>query len=441
MEKYGHGPSTGQIQENARRVYTGFTPQDLKMSEEDKRVLRKLAEKVAALAATPAMAEKRELWRKLNMLEKIRPVVLCSPENGWNEIITEKQMQCNGKIARMWEMDLRKEIFWGEEMGDDKAVEPYFDVPCTISHDDWGVEITEHRTADQDGSKSWDPPIKDYDKDFDRLKMPTIDIDWETSRQSLEIAQDVFGDILTVRQKSVWWSSFGITREVIKLRGLMNLYNDFYEHPEGLKALMAFISKSNLAKLDYLEDNNLLHLNNDGTYIGSGGYGFTDELPQTDFDGRVRSIDLWGFTESQETVNVSPDHYEEFVFVHEKPIMARFGLTCYGCCEELHSRWHVVKNHHKLRRVSCSPWADIEKMSTFLKDQYILSLKPSPTPLSAPALDKEAIRQEIRRLLEATKDNVVELIMKDNHTIGKNPDNVVQWSRIAKEEAERVFKL
>ena len=121
--------------------------------------------------------------------------------------------------------------------------------------------------------------------------------------------------------------------------------------------------------------------------------------------------------------------------------MARFGLTCYGCCEELHSRWHVVKNHHKLRRVSCSPWADIEKMSTFLKDQYILSLKPSPTPLSAPALDKEAIRQEIRRLLEATKDNVVELIMKDNHTIGKNPDNVVQWSRIAKEEAERVFKL
>ena len=189
------------------------------------------------------------------------------------------------------------------------------------------------------------------------------------------------------------------------------------------------------------EENNLLHLNNDGTYIGSGGFGFTDELPRADFEGKVRTIDLWGFTESQETVNVSPEMYEEFVFPAEKPIMERFGLTCYGCCEELHSRWHVVKNHHNLRRVSSSPWSDVKKMSAFLEDRYILSLKPIPTPLSQPALDKESIRSEIRRLLELTKDNVVELIMKDNHTIGNKPENVVEWSRIAKEEAIRVAEM
>jgi hypothetical protein len=28
--------------------------------------------------------------------------------------------------------------------------------------------------------------------------------------------------------------------------------------------------------------------------------------------------------------------------------------------------------------------------------------------------------------------------MKDNHTIGGNPENVIAWCRIAKEEAERV---
>ena len=120
MENYGNGPSTGQIHTGARRISTMFKPEDLHMSTEDRQVLRKLAERVAAIAVRPEMTEKRELWRKLNSLEKIRPVVFCEPKNGWNEIITEKQMMCQGKMARHWEMDLRKEIFGGDEMGDDR---------------------------------------------------------------------------------------------------------------------------------------------------------------------------------------------------------------------------------------------------------------------------------------------------------------------------------
>jgi hypothetical protein len=30
----------------------------------------------------------------------------------------------------------------------------------------------------------------------------------------------------------------------------------------------------------------------------------------------------------------------------------------------------------------------------------------------------------------------VEIIMKDNHTIGRRPENVVRWCQIAKQEAE-----
>jgi hypothetical protein len=37
--------------------------------------------------------------------------------------------------------------------------------------------------------------------------------------------------------------------------------------------------------LDFLEKNNLLSLNNESTYVGSGGFGWTHELPQKDFDG------------------------------------------------------------------------------------------------------------------------------------------------------------
>jgi hypothetical protein len=28
-------------------------------------------------------------------------------------------------------------------------------------------------------------------------------------------------------------------------------------------------------------------------------------------------------------------------------------------------------------------------------------------------------------------------MMKDNHTLGNNPDNIVRWARIAREEAKK----
>jgi len=436
MQHYGNGPSTGLEQTAAGKIITGFKPADLEMSAEDRQVLRRLAERVAGIAAGTRMKEVRDLWKRINTLQKTRPAVFCDPENGWNELITEPQMECRGTLARRWEMDLRKEIFWGEEMGDDKPVEPFFDVPFTVSPDDWGVAPVYHKT-ETCGSYVWEAPIRDYETDLKRVHAPRFEIDQETSRGTLQIAHDVFAGLLTVRQKGLWWWSLGLTWPAATFRGLNNILIDFVDHPDELKELLATISRGYMEKLDYLEANGLLSLNNDGTYVGSGGYGFTDELPQKDFSGKVRCCDMWGFTESQETVNVSPAMYEEFVFPFEKPIMERFGLTCYGCCEPLHSRWKAVSRHHNLRRVSCSPWADLEKMAEWLEDKFILSLKPNPAALATPEIDEPAIRAGLRKALEVTKGCVVELIMKDNHTIGRRPENVVKWCRIAQEEARR----
>ncbi len=119
------------------------------------------------------------------------------------------------------------------------------------------------------------------------------------------------------------------------------------------------------------------------------------------------------------------------------PIMERFGLNCYGCCEPLYKRWHVVKQFPRLRRVSVSPWANVEKMAEYLGDAYIYSCKPSPAELARPAIDENRIRQGLRRVIEATRSCRLEIIMKDNHTIANNPENVRRWCRIAGEEAER----
>jgi len=75
-------------------------------------------------------------------------------------------------------------------------------------------------------------------------------------------------------------------------------------------------------------------------------------------------------------------------------------------------------------------------MSDQLKKDYIYSLKPSPTPLSTPVMDRETVVKELKEKLNITRDkNFVEIIMKDNHTIGRNPANVTEWVKLAREAA------
>ncbi len=172
--------------------------------------------------------------------------------------------------------------------------------------------------------------------------------------------------------------------------------------------------------------------------MGSGGLGWSDELPGAGFTGQVRTQDMWTLGESQESVGVSPRMFAELIFPYQLPLLERFGLTCYGCCEPVDNRWPILKQIPNLRRVSVSPWSDRAKMAENLGDRYIFSMKPNPASLAMETFDEERIRQGLRRDLQLAKGCHVEIIMKDNHTIRRDPSRVVKWVRIAREEAERV---
>ena len=43
---------------------------------------------------------------------------------------------------------------------------------------------------------------------------------------------------------------------------------DMFDNPEGVHRLMAFLRDGHAAKIDYLECNGLLSLNNEGDYVG-----------------------------------------------------------------------------------------------------------------------------------------------------------------------------
>jgi len=402
----------------------------------DRKILRTLAARVAELAALPEQETKRALWYRHNALKPTRPVIFCDPEGGWQEIIPESDLACEGDRARQWEFRLRQEIFWGASMGDDRVVEPYWDVGWEGERTDWGIKEIRDESSVEKGAYRIVASLPSYG-DLDKLHAPAITVDRPATERKLAEAREIFDGLLEVRHLGGWWWTLGMTWDVIKLRGIEQYMFDMYDEPENLHRLMSILSDGTLEMLDHLESENLLSLNNDGTYVGSGGFGYTDELPQKDFDGEhVRPMDMWGFCESQETVGVSPQLFEEFVFQYQLPIMERFGMNCYGCCEPLDKRWHVVKRFPRLRRVSCSPWVNTPDMAEQLGDRYIYSMKPNPADLAIPRMNEDRVRADLREAFRQTRDCRVECIMKDCHTIGNNPDNVIQWSRIAREEAE-----
>ncbi len=404
------------------------------ISSKDKQVLRDLASKISEFASRDIEEEKRSLWLAHNKLEKTRPLIFCDPENGWSEIISD-DMVCESDLARSWEWRLRKEIYWAEYICDDKVISPFFDTGHAHYDGDWGIKQRKYG-GENGGAYNWEAPIKSY-SDMDKMHYPEPTVDPVATENMLSLAKEVFNGLITVRLRTFWWWTLGITMTLIKLRGLQEMMLDMLERPEDLHRLMACLRDGNLYKLDTLEKNGWLSLNNDDAYVGSGGFGFTDELPQPDYSGRVRTMDMWGFGESQETLGVSPAQFEEFVFQYQLPILSRFGLNCYGCCEPLEDRWHIVKEIPRLRRVSVSPWADVDKMAENLGADYIFSYKPSPMPIAANSFDEDAIRKGLREVFEKTKGCRVEVVMKDNHTIANDPQRVVTWARIAREESER----
>ena len=411
----------------------GTLANNLVVSPADRRVLRGLAARVAELAARPIEREKRELWCRHNGLEATRPVIFCEPDTSWSEIIPPGALECEGGLTRRWELHLRQEIFWGSEIRDDRVVVPTFDVTHVYRESDWGMAPT--MTGGQDGgSYVWDAPLKRYE-DMGRLHYPRISVDYKATGCAFDLANETLGDLLTVRLKTAWWWTLGMTWTLVDIRGLEQMMLDMIDHPDDLHRLMAFLRDGHLAKLDFLQENGLLSLNTDGTYVGSGGFGWTDELPQTDFDGHVRTCDMWGFAESQETVGVSPGMFAEFVFQYQLPILQRFGLNCYGCCEPLDKRWHIVERVPHLRRVSISPWADKAKMAERLGDRYIYSMKPRPADLAWDSFDEEHIRAGLRQDLAATRNCRLEVIMKDITTVRNDPRRLVRWTQIAREEA------
>lgn len=406
----------------------------------DTAILRELAKRVAEIAADPVMDARKQLITQLNGLHAERPVIIAEIQGVLDEVLPLAALTCEGEWARGMERWLRQKIFYYEQVGDDSFILPRVYYGHVVRDSGYGVHEVTHRGDDGAGHGSicWDAPLQNLPEDLQKLHVRTFQYDAEATQQGKMLLEETFGGILEVVNRSWFWWTQGLTWEAIRLIGLEGLMLAMYDQPEGLHALMAFLRDDHLQRLDWFEQAGLLTLNNEDDYVGSGGVGCTDALPQADYQpgAGVRIKDLWGLSESQETVGVSPELFAEFIFPYQLPLISRFGLACYGCCEPIDSRWHYVKQIPNLRRVSISPWSNPAKMAEHLGANYIFSRKPNPSLISTTEWDEAIIRRELRETLRVTRGMNVELVMKDVHTLAQQPWRMGRWVQIAREVIE-----
>ncbi len=418
----------------------GETEDCVTCSDHDRSILRALGERKAAAAETKENAERRAAWYRHDEGPGGRPMVLAEIGGIRDEKrpVSEADLECRGEWARRLEWGLRTELYQFDVLRDDHVIEPWMNVGYRVEIGDYGVQPVVH-SGDRDGkmgARSWDPPLVDLDRDLAKLRPSEYHVDRQATHEEQTLLESVFSGVLPVRIRTSFYWTMGLTWRAIDLVGLEGLMLAMYDNPEGLHRLMAFLRDQHLAMAEWLEAEGLYTLNNENDYTGSGTMGYTRDLPAST-DGVVRTRDLWVLSESQETVGVGPEQFEEFVFPYQLAIVERFGRCYYGCCEPVHGRWHIIKRLPRLARVSVSPWADEELMADYLGDRYVYSRKPAPSLISTSAYDEVVVRRDIRRTLDVAKGCRIELIMKDVHTLNNAPERIARWVQIARKEVDR----
>ena len=412
------------------------------IGDNDRSTLRGLAERVAEIAALPVHKETAREWRRLNGLRKGRPLLFIN-EIPWHEMNVNDELtwRCQEDYCRSVEWELRSIIYQWEHMRGDMVVEPVFYSKLAIHDTGFGIHQEGELIAQSESggifAHGFRPQIND-EQDIEKIKVPVVTHDAEASERNYQTLVDLFGDILTIKKRGFVHQWFAPWDELIRWWDVQEALTDMMMRPELVHLAMDRLVNAYLARLRQEEELNLLSLT-DGNYrVGSGGLGYTDDLPAPGFDAQhVRTIDQWGCATAQIFSTVSPEMHEGFALQYERRWLEKFGINYYGCCEPLHDKLDVLASVPNLRKVSMSPWADVQKSVPKVAGKYVFSHKPSPAVFASDVYNPDQARKNLVDVLDRTDGCVVEVILKDISTVRDQPQRLWQWAEMAMETAEQ----
>ena len=406
----------------------------MSINVKDREILRELGKQVAEIAALPVQQETIKLWKALNGLKPIRGMVMID-QIPWHEMNVDDELtiQSEDGFCRGIEWHLRSTIYLWKHMRADMAVRPYVNIHKSIGGGGYGIGIIEetavsdprngvvgHRYIDQMSTE----------EDIMKIKMPTITHNEEATKQSLERAHEIFDGILEVRLQGAC-PSFAPWDSIVMWRGTDNMIIDLLDRPEFMHKIIGRATESSLSMLDQLEQKGLLGYDQDTIHC-TGAY--SDELPASGFDPQhSRAKDLWTCGMAQIFSTVSPEMHKEFWIDYAKKWYGRFGLGYYGCCEPLDEKIGVIRELPNVRKISMSPWVNLERGAENIGRDFVFSRKPNPAFLAWDTWRPEAVEKDLRETHDMCNRYgcPVEFILKDISTVRYKPQNLWEWSDIA----------
>ena len=407
------------------------------MSTNDTLILQDLARKYVTIANNPIQDERRDLWRVHNSLKPTRPPIYIRAF-AWGEMEASK-CQCEDPVMRQIEGELRYKLFWSS-LNDDSIFEPWVNVIAEQACEDWGIEGSRVYSDEDDGTGAYkeDYVIRELD-DIKKLVAPTHKIDEATTAIKLEKVQDAIGDIITVNlDRGPYWRMWGsdISAYLGHLRGIENIMMDMMDNPEWLHRLVKFMSDSVLAvqaQAEAVGDWGLCAHENQAM-----PYAEELEDPAPNRTG-IKRKQLWGYMAAQEFTAVSPAMHDEFLLQYQIPILKEFGLSSYGCCEDLTNKIDILRQIPNLRRIAVSPFADAKKCAEQIGTDYVISYRPSPADMVSYGWDTDRIRKILTRDLEACKGRYVDITLKDVETVEGDPNRVREWVELTRNIVDDIF--
>ena len=410
------------------------------ITPQEKQFLRDLARRQAEIAALPVMDTRRALWYDLNDGKTGHPLVTMEFHGVESDVYPP--LACETPLARGIERQIARQIFKFEKYRDDRVIPGSF----LVGIPNWFKPFGYSPRAVHTGGMAfrYEHAVHDLEEDFAVFKSSEFGVDTglvKANERRAEI-EDIIGDILPVRLEFPG-PSFSPGNILVQMMSLETMCLSILDYPDLFHRVMRQLTDGYHAWLDAIETAGALIPNNDESHVSMDTYCYTHDLPGPDALSRPAKISgMWGYSNSQETVSMSPAMFDEFFFAYIKEIADRFGLYSYGCCEPVHSLWEPCLSRMKtLRKISVSPWCDEEFMGDALRGKGIVyHRKPFSNFFSIdPVFDETAFLAHMKKTVICARQCPLEVTFRDICSVRGEPQRLTRAVELTREAFARWY--
>ena len=401
----------------------------------DRQIIRELAVRYLHASSSDENTSKVALHKGVNDRKMIRPIVLVN-ELPWHEFNSEGELDIHCEDPAMQEIEqfFRMQLFRKKHFNEDTHMWSFYPIMKQGSFGRMvGLTVDEER-IDGPGyiSAHMYKDVLSTEEDLEKLHWTPGHYDRDSTMKKYEFVADVMGDILPVKvQGHQIAMGHTLWDDVSQYRGVENLLTDLADRPEFMHKIARKLTDGFIKTVQDGIKNNMYSVAYPDLHCASD---YTNDLPPVEDYDNIKAENIWGRGVAQIFGFVSPEMHDEFDTQYMVEALEPFGLVYYGCCERLDDKIHLLKKIKNLRKISITPWANVNVAAEKMGTEYVMSIKPNPAN-AGPSFSEDNVRKELEKFISAAKRHncSFELVLKDISTVCYKPENLTRWTQIAME--------